>query len=77
MSHIVVAAATGLTVQELKVASLIADGHTNRSIGYQLDIAPNTVARHVQHAFDKLGIHTRLELALWHIKNHPNSLQLS
>jgi predicted ATPase/DNA-binding CsgD family transcriptional regulator len=58
------AAATGaLTTRELEVARLMAAGLTNRQISEALVIAEKTAANHVQRVLDKLGLHSRSELA--------------
>jgi DNA-binding CsgD family transcriptional regulator len=36
---------------------------TNRETAEHLFLSPHTVNSHVRHAFVKLGIHSRLELA--------------
>jgi DNA-binding CsgD family transcriptional regulator len=55
--------AARLTPQELQVVRLAATGATNRDIGAQLFLSPRTVAQHLYHAYPKLGITTRTELA--------------
>lgn len=53
----------GLTVQEQRVAVLLAEGMSNREIGEQLGITPGTVKTHVANAVSKLGAHDRYEAA--------------
>ena len=48
-----------LTAREREVATLAARGLTNREIATQLDLSQRTVANHLQHAFDKLGVDNR------------------
>ena len=48
-----------LTPREREVLELLAQGLTNKEIARQLVISPNTVKRHVQAIFDKLGVKTR------------------
>ena len=54
---------TALTTSELAVARLVADGLTNREVAERLFVSPHTVNSHLRHAFTKLGIHSRVELA--------------
>ncbi len=53
----------GLSPAELRVARLVALGHTNREIGAQLHISRRTVETHIVHAFQKLGVQNRTQLA--------------
>jgi DNA-binding CsgD family transcriptional regulator len=48
-----------LTARELEVLSLVAEGRTNGELARILWISPNTVRKHLENAFDKLGVHTR------------------
>jgi DNA-binding CsgD family transcriptional regulator len=52
-----------LTASELRVASLAAEGRTNRDIAQSLFVTLKTVETHLRHAFGKLGISGRRELA--------------
>jgi len=50
-----------LTMRELTVLRLIADGKTNKEIGVALSIAEGTVKVHLTHLFEKLGVSNRTE----------------
>jgi DNA-binding CsgD family transcriptional regulator len=52
-----------LTSTELAVANLVAQGQSNRQAADALFVSPNTVSAHLRHVFEKLGIHSRVELA--------------
>ncbi|WP_328606953.1 AAA family ATPase [Amycolatopsis sp. NBC_00345] len=52
-----------LTASELAVVRLIAQGLTNRETAERLFVSPHTVNSHLRHAFTKLGVNSRLELA--------------
>ncbi|MEV7981604.1 AAA family ATPase [Streptomyces sp. NPDC086519] len=52
-----------LTVSEVAVIRLVAQGLTNRQAAERLAISPHTVSSHLRHAFHKLDITSRVELA--------------
>ena len=54
----------GLTEAELAVVQLVAAGATNRRAAERLYLSPHTVSSHLRHAFEKLGIRSRVELAM-------------
>jgi DNA-binding CsgD family transcriptional regulator len=53
-----------MTKAELAVARLVAEGLTNREVAERLFVSPHTVNSHLRHVFSKLGIKSRVELAL-------------
>jgi DNA-binding CsgD family transcriptional regulator len=54
---------TGLTPQEMQVATLVAAGLSNRETAARLYLSPKTIEYHLAHIFAKLGIRTRYQLA--------------
>ncbi|HLW60607.1 MAG TPA: response regulator transcription factor [bacterium] len=52
-----------LTARERDILTLVTRGQTNREIGMVLDIAENTVRRHLQNILEKLHLRNRVELA--------------
>jgi predicted ATPase/DNA-binding CsgD family transcriptional regulator len=57
-----------LTHRELEVAALVARGRTSRQIARALVIAEGTAALHVEHIREKLGFHSRAEIAAWAVR---------
>jgi DNA-binding CsgD family transcriptional regulator len=60
------APATGwasLTEAERRVATLISEGHTNKSAASALGVSINTVGTHLRAVFAKLGVQSRVQLA--------------
>ena len=53
----------GLTAAERRVATLVAEGRTNREVAAALFITERTVASHLSHVYAKLGVRSRTELA--------------
>jgi two-component system nitrate/nitrite response regulator NarL len=53
-----------LTPQEKRVAELVAQGLTNKEIARQCTISPETIKKHLQKIFEKLGINRRSQLAI-------------
>lgn len=48
-----------LTSREAEVMALMRRGLTNKQIGLRLGISVNTVKKHIGHAFEKRGLHSR------------------
>lgn len=55
---------SALTRAEVRVADLIASGRTNRDVAAELVVSHSTVATHARAIFGKLGVASRVELAL-------------
>jgi DNA-binding CsgD family transcriptional regulator len=54
---------SGLTKSELDVVRLVSQGLTNRQTAERLFLSRHTVSNHLRHAFTKLDITSRVELA--------------
>jgi DNA-binding NarL/FixJ family response regulator len=57
-----------LTLRELEVTKLIAEGLTSEEVAETLMIAKNTVNRHRDNILEKLGMRNRVELTRYAIK---------
>jgi DNA-binding NarL/FixJ family response regulator len=55
------ACGANLTDREYEILRLLGDALDQKEIARQLSISPNTVARHIEHILDKLGVHSRAE----------------
>jgi two-component system nitrate/nitrite response regulator NarL len=55
----------GLTPRELEIISAVVAGYANKEIAEHFKISEDTVKHHLSNIFDKLGVSTRLELALF------------
>ncbi len=55
---------SGLTSRELEIIAAIRAGHSNKEIALKLSISEETVKRHLSNIFGKLGVSSRLELAI-------------
>ena len=58
-----------LTRREREVLALLADGAGNDRIAETLVISPQTARTHVQNLITKLGVHSRLEAAMFAAHN--------
>ena len=59
-----------LTAREVEVLRLVARGMANREIGSQLFISENTVKNHVRNILEKLQLHTRMEAAMYAVRQN-------
>jgi two-component system nitrate/nitrite response regulator NarL len=58
-----------LTPREIEIINKIANGHSNKEVGLAFSIRERTVKHHLTNIFTKLGVSSRLELALFAV-NH-------
>ena len=59
-----------LTRREMEVASLVARGLSNREIATALAVTRKTAAAHVEHILNKLGFHSRAQIASWAVSQN-------
>jgi two-component system, NarL family, nitrate/nitrite response regulator NarL len=60
----------GLTSREVEIVSAIREGNSNREIAGKLEISEETVKRHLSNIYGKLGVSSRLELAVLASEQH-------
>ena len=60
----------GLTSREVEIISAIKKGSSNREIAGELAISEETVKRHLSNIYGKLGVSSRLELAVLASEQH-------
>jgi DNA-binding CsgD family transcriptional regulator len=53
------AACASLTTRERQVLERVAAGDTNAAVAHRLGMRPRTVAKHLEHAYAKLGVSSR------------------
>lgn len=54
-----------LTPRQQEMAMRVAQGMTNKEIGAALGVTEDTVKSQLRRAFDRTGMGTRIEFALW------------
>jgi len=54
-----------LTPKEIQIAILVWEGLTNREIGKKIGTSEQVIKNHLRSTFDKLGVWSRLELAMY------------
>ncbi len=54
-----------LTAKEIQIAVLVWEGLTNREIGRIVGTSEQVIKNHLRSIFDKLGVWSRLELAMY------------
>ena len=59
----------GLTRRELDILTTIVAGLSNKEIARRFALSEDTVKHHLTNIFDKVGVNSRLELALFAINN--------
>ncbi len=64
-----------LTPRERQIVAGVVAGKTNKEIAQELCVSLQTVKHHLTNIFDKVGVHNRLELALFSIHNSSGGEQ--
>jgi two-component system, NarL family, nitrate/nitrite response regulator NarL len=59
----------GLTKREMDILTTIVAGLSNKEIARKFSLSEDTVKHHLTNIFDKVGVSSRLELALFAINN--------
>jgi len=60
----------GLTGRERELVALVATGCSNKVIAQKCSLSEDTVKHHLSNIYDKTGVSTRLELALFALQNN-------
>ena len=55
----------GLTRREQEIATLVAQGHTNKQIAAKMVVSERTVESHIWNILNKLGFSSRTQIASW------------
>jgi two-component system, NarL family, response regulator DevR len=59
-----------LSIREMEVTALVAEGKTNAQIGSKLNLSEKTVRNYVSTILEKLNLHNRIELATYAVANN-------
>jgi DNA-binding CsgD family transcriptional regulator/tetratricopeptide (TPR) repeat protein len=62
-------ASSGITAREIDVLKLLSQARTNAEIAVELGIGIETVRRHVSNLLMKIGVRSRVEAALYAVRN--------
>jgi DNA-binding NarL/FixJ family response regulator len=58
----------GLTERERQVATLVAQGNSNRVIADTLVVSERTIEKHIDNVLSKLGFTSRSQIAVWAVE---------
>jgi HD-GYP domain-containing protein (c-di-GMP phosphodiesterase class II)/DNA-binding CsgD family transcriptional regulator len=59
----------GLTSREVELLRLLAGGLSRREVATQLFLSEHTVRHHLEHIYDKIGVHTRVAATLFAVEH--------
>jgi DNA-binding NarL/FixJ family response regulator len=57
-----------LSKREEEISRLVAEGLSNRQISQRLELSEHTIKNYLFRIFEKLGVATRVELALYAVR---------
>jgi len=60
----------GLTRREVDIITKVASGQSNKEVGEEFAISERTVKHHLTNIFGKVGVSSRLQLALFAVDQH-------
>lgn len=58
-----------LTVREAEILSLIHEGLSSRDMAKRLFVSYRTIGFHINNAYEKIGVHNRVNAARWYREN--------
>lgn len=63
--------------REIEICKALVDGSgsRNKELAARFGVTLGTIKNHIKSIFDKTGMGTRLELAMW-VKNHPEIFEV-
>ena len=59
-----------LTPREHQIVALVVEGRSNREIATRLGLSPQTVKNQLSVILDKLGVTSRVQLAVYAVRHH-------
>jgi len=59
-----------LTNRELQVVTLIVEGKLDKEIAKELSIEQSTVKSHLRGIKNKLGLRSKVQIAVWYVRNY-------
>jgi len=63
-----------VTKREFEIISALAVGATAPEVARDLGVSPHTVRAHIRSIYTKLGVASRVELALWVVRQGNGEL---
>lgn len=64
----------GLTPREVDIISKVASGRSNKEVGEEFAISERTVKHHLTNIFSKIGVSSRLQLALFAVNQQLTTI---